>query len=495
MQQLSSMDASFIYTETPFTPQHLGGFSIYDPSTAPGGKVGFKDLLRYIEGRLDGARIFRQKLVHVPFDLDHPYWIEDENFDLEYHVRHIALPKPGDWRQLCIQIARLYSRPLDMTKPLWEFTVIEGLDNIEGVPKGSFAMLQKMHHAAMDGKSGLEMSLALLDSDPKMKPRNFNRKWKPESAPSPLSLLAKAYINNVRSPIRGARNLTNLFSIPQRVQEVRKQFPQREDAKTKVPKTRFERKISPHRVWDGRSFPIADIKTIRSAFPGATVNDVMIAVVSGSMRSYLDSVGELPDTTMKVAVPISVRDEKDSDAAGNQVSVMFVGCGSHLPEAGERLRFVVEETKRSKAMSEAVGAKTLMEVNGSMPAGLMAAGFKTLARYKVAGTVNQGMNTYLTNVPGAPGKLYLAGADAVTSFGAGILMEGWGIFHTATSYDGKVYLSVLADREALPDPANYANMMQQSFDDLLEAASKSSTEQTARKIAKARPRKTKGSAK
>ena len=129
MKQLSALDAMFAYTETANTPMHIGQLLIYDPSTAPGGKVGFKDILRYIEGRLDGARIFRQKLVRVPLDLDHPYWVDDANFDLEFHVRHIALPKPGDWRQLCIQAARIYARPMDMNKPLWEYTVIEGLDN------------------------------------------------------------------------------------------------------------------------------------------------------------------------------------------------------------------------------------------------------------------------------------------------------------------------------------------------------------------------------
>lgn len=187
MEQLTALDASFAYMEKSSTPMHIGGLGIYDPSTALGGAVGFKDILKYMEGRLDGARTFRQKLVRVPLDLDHPYWVEDENFDLEYHVRHVALPKPGDWRQLCILASRIYARPLDMNKPLWEYTVIEGLDNVEGVPKGSFALLQKTHHAAIDGKSGMEISMALHDLDAKMKPRKFDRSWKPEKPPTHLA--------------------------------------------------------------------------------------------------------------------------------------------------------------------------------------------------------------------------------------------------------------------------------------------------------------------
>src|SRR5438067_7962319 len=157
MQQLSGLDASFLYFETPNAPMHVGGISIYDQSTAPNGAVTFKGILENSEKRLHLVRAFRQRIVRVPFDLDHPYWVEDQDFDLEYHVRHIALPKPGDWRQLCIQVARLHSRILDASRPLWEVYVIEGLDNVEGVPPGSFAVMQKTHHAAVDGVSGMEI--------------------------------------------------------------------------------------------------------------------------------------------------------------------------------------------------------------------------------------------------------------------------------------------------------------------------------------------------
>jgi len=164
MEQLSGLDATFINMETRNSPTHIGGLYIYDQSSSPGGKVTFKGILAYLESRLHLARCFRQKIVRVPFGLDHPYWIEDPDFDLEYHVRHIALPKPGDWRQLCIQVARLHARPLDLDKPLWEMTVIEGL------PKGCFAVLTKVHHAAVDGVSGVEMTAATHDLEPEGMP-------------------------------------------------------------------------------------------------------------------------------------------------------------------------------------------------------------------------------------------------------------------------------------------------------------------------------------
>ena len=166
MQQLSGMDASFLYAETPRAHMAGAGLAIYDPSTADGGRVTFKGILDHIDKRLHEARVFRQRLVRVPFDLDHPYWIEDPDFDLEFHVRHIALPAPGDWRQLCIQVARLISRPLDLNRPLWELYVIEGLDNVQGVPAGCFAVVTKTHHAAIDGMSGMELTSAIHDDAP-----------------------------------------------------------------------------------------------------------------------------------------------------------------------------------------------------------------------------------------------------------------------------------------------------------------------------------------
>lgn len=196
----------------------------------------------------------------------------------------------------------------------------------------------------------------------------------------------------------------------------------------------------------------------------------MLTVVSGALRSYLDYLGELPEDSMKIMVPVSVRDEKDADAAGNQVSMMITGCGSHLDKADDRLEFVMAETKRSKAMTEAIGAKTLMEVSGAMPAGLMAAGTKMMARYGMAGRMPQMANTIVTNVPGPPGKFHFAGAEAVRAYGTGILGDGVALLHTVTSYNGDVVLTFLADRDAMPDPANYAEMLQQSFDDLMEAA-------------------------
>ncbi len=189
MQQLTGQDAMFLHIELDGFPMHIGGVSIYDQSTSPTGKVRFKDILAMFESRLDRSPIFRRKIASVPLNLDQPYWVDDDKFDLEFHVRHIALPAPGDWRQLCIQVARLHARPLDRNAPLWEAYVIEGLNNVEGVPKGSFAMYLKVHHAAMDGASGVKFFAAFNDMSPEPPAAPPPSPWRPQAAPKTSTLL------------------------------------------------------------------------------------------------------------------------------------------------------------------------------------------------------------------------------------------------------------------------------------------------------------------
>ena len=258
MQQLGGLDAAFLNLETSRSPNHIAGLAIYDQSSAPGQLVTFKGILANFESRLHLARCFRQKLARVPFGLDHPYWMEDPEFDLEFHVRHIALPKPGDWRQLCIQVARIHARPLDMTKPLWEAYVIEGLDGVEGLPKGSFAILTKIHHAAIDGVSGVEMAAALHDLHPDAVPEPPEKAWVPEREPSLIELGVRTTINHVRQPFRFARVLAAVG--PPALRSWFGRSPVKEDqAAGPVPRTRFNGKVTPHRVIEGRSFSLDQV--------------------------------------------------------------------------------------------------------------------------------------------------------------------------------------------------------------------------------------------
>jgi WS/DGAT/MGAT family acyltransferase len=257
MKQLGILDAAFINLEQTNTPQHVGGMGIYDPSTAPGGFVRFKDVIAGFERRLGSMPLFRTRLVEVPGGVDRPYWVKDANFDVEFHLRHIALPEPGDWRQLCIQVARLHSRPLDMSRPLWEAYIIEGLDNIPNLPKGCFAVYTKMHHSLVDGAGGSSFMAALHDlvpdpgeeDEPDAEPRLV------DAEPATTELLAKASVNSVKNTLQVARgSVTTLRDLGKYALDIaRDEIPAPD---VSAPKTILNKAVGPHRVFDAAEFPL-----------------------------------------------------------------------------------------------------------------------------------------------------------------------------------------------------------------------------------------------
>ncbi len=468
MEQLSGLDATFINMETRSAPTHVGGLAIYDQSTAPEGRVTFKGILANLESRLHLARCFRQKIVRVPLGFDHPYWIEDPDFDLEFHVRHIALPKPGDWRQLCIQAARLHARPLDLDKPLWEMYVIEGLDQVEGLPVGSFAILTKIHHAAIDGVSGVEMTAAIHDLAPDATPPKPDRPWVPESEPTLLELALRSTVNNIRQPIRFARILSE--AAPPAIRALLQRRDETLEKSGPVPRTRFNGRISPHRVFEAKSFSLADVKQVRKSVEGATVNDVILAVCGGALRKYLEHHNELPRETLSAFAPISTRTEAQKGQAGNQVSGMFVQLHTDEADPMKRLEKVYRSTVSSKEMSKAVGARSMTDVTQTMPGALAGISGRLVARTGLMSRMRPVANCVVTNIPGPQIPLYFTGAKMVANFGLGLPMEGIGLFHIVLSYNGAITVSVTACRDQLPDPEFYAECLDESFRELRQAA-------------------------
>lgn len=468
MQQLSGMDASFVYLETASAPMHVASVSIYDPSTAPGGRVTFKGILAAVESRLPLARTFRQRMVRVPLDLDHPYWIEDADFDLEFHVRHIALPKPGDWRQLMIQVARLDSRHLDLSRPLWEMYVIEGLDNVENVPAGSFAVMQKTHHAAVDGVSGMEMISAIHDTSPEGREDVAVSDWSPEEVPPSWQLLSRAGVNNALRPMHFARVVARTVPGMNRVQDqVRRR--QLKAPSTSAPRTRFNALVSAHRVVEGRRFPLADARRAKSSVEGATINDVVLSVVGGALRAYLDAKGELPTEAMTAMAPISVRGDDQKGTAGNQVSGMVVSLASDVADPLERLVAVRESTHQSKQFNQAVGARTLTDYSQFIPGGLAGLAARNASRFGAAQRANPVVNCTVTNVPGPREPLYFAGARLVTLVGMGPISDGMGLIHPITSYVDELIIAATSCREMMPDPGFYAECIEGAWTDLITA--------------------------
>jgi diacylglycerol O-acyltransferase / wax synthase len=472
MEQLSGQDASFVYMETPTTPMHIGSVGIYDPSTAPGGFVRFKDILAHVESRLDKARSFRQKLVRVPFDLDHPYWVDDANFDLEYHVRHIALPKPGDWRQLCIQVARLHARGMDMNKPLWEFNIVEGLDNIPGLPPGCFALVAKVHHAAIDGMSGVELSAAVHDIEPLPVERNVKSSFKGENEPAVTEMLMRTWMNSITQPVRFAKTLANTVPGAARlIREVAGGDVSLKGAKM-APQTLLNGKVSSHRVWDGAVFQLSDIRAIKDRIEGATVNDVILTIIGGGLRKYLLSRNNLPKDSLTAMAPISVRAEGEKEALGNLVSAMLVQLGTDIEDPMDRLHSVRNAAVNSKAMTNAVGARTLTDYSQFLPSALAGLAARLYSRLGAANLHSPVFNVVATNVPGPRVPLYFAGAKMVRMMGTGPIFDGMGMINAIYSYGPEIAIAFTSDRDMIPDPANYAQALRDSFEELLNAKAK-----------------------
>jgi WS/DGAT/MGAT family acyltransferase len=471
MRQLRGEDARFVYVESGHANSNISLVYIYDPSTAPGGRVRFKGLLKHIEGRLHLSPIFRQKLLRVPLELDYPYWIEDERFDLEYHVRHVALPKPGDWRQFCIQASRIHARPLDLSRPLWELYLIEGLDTFLDLPPDSFAILTKIHHAAIDVKGGAEITTLLHDTTALPPHPEPPEPWFPESPPGSLSLLARAVLHNAVQPFMVAAPLTRALRkvAPVVFGTLREMWLHPE----RLPITRFNSEVSPHRVYETRRFTIDEFKRIRELVPGATINDAVLAVCGGALRRYLLTHDELPGPSLVSIAPVSIRNADVSTAGQSGITLMRVALGTEIEDPVRRLRSIHHHTSSADEIEQAIGAKELTDITKHAPAATLAMTSRLLAESAIG--VGQGAplaSCTITNVPGPAIPLYLNGAR-MTYFSAIMpISDGMGLVFAVTSYDGKIIISPTSCREMIPDPEFFALCIRESFQEYLELASR-----------------------
>ena len=468
MRQLRGEDARFVYAESGHSNSNITLISIYDPATAAEGRVRFKGLLRHVESRLHLSPIFRQKLLRVPLELDFPYWIEDENFDLEYHVRHIALPKPGDWRQFCIQASRIHARPLDLSRPLWELYLVEGLDAFLDLPSDSFAILAKIHHAAIDVHGGAEITTLLHDTTAKPPAPEPPEPWFPESPPGPVSLLTRALINNIVRPLMFAGPLTR--ALGKVTPAILGSLGDVWFGKERMPVTRFNSEVSPHRVFESRRFSIEDFKRIRALVPRATINDAVLAVCGGALRRYLNAHEELPRDSLVSAAPLSVRAEGNG-AERPDLSMIRVGLGTGIEDPVKRLRVIQKHTSAQQEIEQAVSARELTDITKHAPAATLALSARLLAGSSLDdGQLEPLAGCTIMNVPGPVTPLYFDGAR-MTYFSAIMpISDGMGLVFAVTSYDGMIFISPTSCREQLPDPEFFAQCIRDSFQEYLVLA-------------------------
>ncbi|MFN0162538.1 MAG: WS/DGAT/MGAT family O-acyltransferase [Burkholderiales bacterium] len=472
MKHLSGLDSTFLYLETPETPMHVGGLNLF---TLPDGYSGdfYEDVKAHVAGRMHLASVFTRKLALMPFELASPVWIEDDDIDLDYHVRRIVLPRPGTQAQLETYVGRLHSSLMDRSRPLWEFSVIEGLQD------GRMAFYSKLHHAAIDGQAGVALANAILDVGPvprtvKAPPRRPTGKYQLGVA----ELLGAALSNQVAQYAKLAKLL------PAAAQALKaaagRAIAERRAGRTATsgekssrnwqvgPRTPLNTAITNQRSYATLSLPFADIRRIGKPFE-ASVNDVVLAICSGALRRYLADLGGVPAKPLIAAVPVSLRAPGDT-ASNNQASMTLVNLNTHVADARERLDAILAATKQMKA--QLANTKSLLPTDfPTFGAPWLMSGVASLyGRSKLADRIPPFANVTISNVPGPQFPLYLAGARMSAYYPVSIVVHGVALNITVQSYNGSLDFGFTACRRALPDVRDLAVHTRESFDELLAIA-------------------------
>jgi diacylglycerol O-acyltransferase len=465
MEELSGLDASFLYLETPKIPMHIGGVSIIE------GSLKFDDFRQFVQDRLHNVDKLTQKLAMVPMSLDRPYWVEDPDFDLSLHLHRTALPRPGGWKELRYLASRLFAQQLDRERPLWEFIFVEGLDSIPQVPKGSVAMISKVHHAGFDGKSGADLMTMLYDVSPKPRPVTPALPKVIEEIPGPVDLMAKSAYHFLTRPGKLPGLLWDTGKSTLKAGYLtRSQGVTLPTMPFSAPKTRFNDTVESARVWNSAILDINRVKALRKVVQGATLNDVILAICAGALRRYLLKKNELPDKPLVAMVPISTRTGEEKNAMGNQVSAMYVQLATDIEDPIKRLEKIYHNTVIGKLYQEAIDAKSLMGYAELIPFGLAAVAARFYTRAAIAKRHNPFFNVVITNVPGPQIPLYLAGHKLIVTMGTAPIFDGMGLIMPICSYNGTISISPTSAANLMPDLDEFTRYILQSANELEEAA-------------------------
>ncbi|MEJ3657757.1 wax ester/triacylglycerol synthase family O-acyltransferase [Actinomycetes bacterium KLBMP 9759] len=462
--RLSALDASFLYLEQPTTPMHVGAVAIFQ---RPRAGFDYDRLVELIEQRIAMVPRYRQKVRHVPGNLARPVWVDDPDFDVAYHVRRSALPKPGSDEQLNELVARLMSRPLDHTRPLWEMYLVEGLAGRRT------AVLTKTHQAMVDGISAIDIGQVMLDVSPE--PRKVAEElWMPRAEPTDTQLVLGAVAEAVSQPgviVDNARSAAGdaMATVGKVVDAAAQLFWMARTASRRAPGTPLNVAISTQRRFAVARTQLDDYRKIRTAH-GCSVNDVVLSVVAGALRNWLLSRGEpvTSSSSVRAMVPLSVRGEADvpssatSGSLGNRVSSFLVDLPVGEPSPVVRLHHVTHAMREHTSGGQSVGADTLVRIGGFAPPTLHALGARA-----ASGMSKRIFNLVVTNVPGPQFPLYAAGARMLEMFPVVPLAKGQALAIGLTSYDGGVYYGFNGDRDGMPDVDVLAGMVDESLDELL----------------------------
>ncbi len=459
--RLQPLDVSFLYLEGPTTPMHVGGLAVFEP---PADGFDYDRFVDLIEHRISLVPRFRQKIRSVPGHLANPVWVDDTDFDLSYHVRRSALPRPGSDEQLRELVARVQSRPLDRQRPLWEMYLVEGLAG------GRFAVIQKTHHAMVDGISAVDIGQVILDTSPV--PREVPEDlWMPRPEPAAVTLVLDAVSELVRRPtavvdtvrigLADARNVAGKLSAA-----IAGVLSAARVAARPAPVSPLNAQIGSQRRFAVARTDLEDYRKVRKQV-GGTVNDVVLATVAGAIRGWLLSRGEpvTAASSVRAMVPVSVRGDSETGQMGNRVSSYLVDLPVGEPNPVVRLSQVGYAMKAHKESGQSVGAEALVALSGFAPPTLHALGARAANSF-----TRRLFNVVVTNVPGPQFPLYASGARMLEMFPVVPLASGQAVSIGLTSYDGGVYFGLNADRAAMYDVEVLGSLIEESLGELVAAA-------------------------
>jgi WS/DGAT/MGAT family acyltransferase len=471
MERLSGLDASFLYFETSQMHMHVSIVAVLDPKEMPGGYA-FDKVQDLIASRLHLLPPFHRRLVRVPFDLHHPVWVTDPDFDIIHHVHRVSCAAPGGPRELASICGRINSTPLDRSRPLWEVWVIEGLAD------GRFACLTKVHHCAVDGASGAELMVHLFTVDRSAVPPPPPSKAILEQVPSDREMVKHAIASRLKMPMEMVKLAKQTVTAVADVVKMRRD-PESSSGATPLtaPRTRFNGAITAQRSIAFAKLPLSGVKAVRKAF-GATVNDVVLAICAGTLRRYLLSHNELPKQPLIATCPISVRDKTPGGGA-NKVSAMFTSLATDVADPVERLRAIQATTRGAKEEHNAIGAKMLQDWAEFAAPTTFTLAARAYTHMKLADKHRPIHNLVISNVPGPPFPLYLAGAELVAAYPMGPVFEGAGLNITVLSYQNAIDFGFNAATNAVPDLWAMAEQVEPAFSELVEASKRLAATATA----------------
>ncbi len=464
MEMLSALDSTFIYLESEHSPMSIGAVYVIDAKDTPPG-FSYESWFSLVESRLKLSKVFRQRLVEVPLALSYPYWIRDPDFDLSRHLLKTELPGKGGMSDLMQLAADTWGQMLDREHPLWDITFVTGVNHIEGISKGSFALVTRVHHAAVDGKASSEIMLALLDVTAEIRKVPGEDTWTPEELPSTLGVITDSWSQAGRKAVelagfvgKAAVDVVNL-SMDKRLRKL--EPPPR---LLSAPATIFNQPIKSGRTFWGRNFEFERIRAIRKAIPGVTVNDVVLAICAGGLRRYLANRDELPAKPLVAMAPISVREQEQG--TGNQVSAMLVSLATDVSDPLDRLTYIHANTQRSKIHASALPANRITEF---LPSETLAAAARVYTRTRLGGFHRPFFNVTITNVPGPPMPIYAAGARIHSVFGMAPILDGLGLILVIISYNGRISIGINSCKQIVPDPDSMAECFADSLEELEHA--------------------------